>query len=262
LTEIGPHLIAHQFTYTSYTQEHQHLYQEKNMSQTQAVTPPKSVSPSKSRVFQSVYGTPDRVRFFDAFHAKPPEQTIRAFILQHQDQKWCPSGNTCRNWIQQEAESAETPLRRPQPKQRGGRPLNQAAKDQVEIMARGPRELRLRDWQFHAEAAGVSDGTLRRYCKRRKPPVLRSERLPIQKVYNKETAVGYHWIFHEKGYRDGIRREPWEIAGNAVAVGSSAAAAPPQALVAASNLKPQAHVTPSNFYEYVGERAIMDETRP
>jgi hypothetical protein len=93
----------------------------------------------------------------------------------------------------------------------------------------------------------VSDGTLRRYCKRRKPPVLRSERLPIQKVYNKETAVGHHWIFHEKGYRDGIRRRQWEISG--ADAGSSAAVASPQALV-----------TPSNFYEYVGERAIMDES--
>jgi hypothetical protein len=205
-------------------------------------------SPLRSRIYQKVYHTPDRTRFFDAFHAKPADQTIGAFVKEHKHQEWCPCGNTLRRWLQQEAESTRTPTRRPPEKPRGRRAFNQAALDQVEIMARGPRELRLRDWQYHSEQAGVSDNTLRRYCKRRKPPVLRSERVPKQVIYNKETAVGYHWIFHEKGYKDGIKREPWEMSGNTA--GSLAAVAPqapqePQA--------PQALISPSNFYEYVGQ---------
>jgi hypothetical protein len=170
-------------------------------------SPPKSTS----RTYQKVYHTPDRTRFFDAFHAKPPEQTIGAFVRQHKHHEWCPSGNTLRKWLQQEAESTRTPTRRPPEKPRGRRALSQAALEQVEMMARGPRELRLQNWEYHAEKAGMSVGSMRRYCRRRQPPVLRSERLPIQKIYNKDTAVGYHWIFHEKGYKDGIKRDASEI---------------------------------------------------
>jgi hypothetical protein len=187
--------------------------------------PPKSSPPkSTSRTYQKVYHTPDRTRFFDAFHAKPPEQTIGAFVRQHKHHEWCPSGNTLRKWLQQEAESTRTPTRRPPEKPRGRRALSQAALEQVEIMARGPRELRLQNWEYHAEKAGMSVGSMRRYCRRRKPPVLRSERLPVQKIYNKDTAVGYHWIFHEKGYKDGIKRDPGEISGGSD--GAEAAVAP------------------------------------
>jgi hypothetical protein len=182
-------------------------------------SPPKTTS----RTYQKVYHTPDRTRFFDAFHAKPPEQTINAFVKQHKHREWCPSGATLRRWLQQEAESTRTPTRRPPEKPRGRRADNQAALEQVEIMARGPRELRLQNWEYHAEKAGMSVGSMRRYCRRRKPPVLRSERLPAQKIYNKDTAVGYHWIFHEKGYKDGIKRDPSEISGHE---GASADVAP------------------------------------
>ena len=242
--------MSHPTTYNSQPLNPDESVYQNTSKQPNDMSESRAVSPLRSRTFQKVYHTPDRTRFLDAFHAKPPEQTIYAFVKEHKHQEWCPCGNTLRKWLQQEAESTQTPTRRPRDKPRGGRPFNQAAVDQVEIMARGPRELRLRDWAYHSEQAGVSDNTLRRYCKRRKPPVLKSERLPKQVIYNKETAVGYHWIFHEKGYKDGIKREPWEIPGNTA--GSSAPEAP-QA--------PQTLLPPSSFYDYVGERALMDEPR-
>ena len=177
---------------------------------------------SNLREFTAEYHTPQRTRFFDAFHAKPPDQTIFAFVKEHKHQDWCPSQNTLRRWLQQEEESARTPTRRPPAKARGRRPLQDAALEQVETMARGPQELRLRNWQYHSEQAGVSMRTMRRYCKRRVPPVLRTERrwpkptISLKKKAPMRTddchdgrsnlATG-QWILHEKGYDDGILME-------------------------------------------------------
>jgi len=49
---------------------------------------------SNLREFTAEYHTPQRTRFFDAFHAKPPDQTIFAFVKEHKHQDWCPSQNT------------------------------------------------------------------------------------------------------------------------------------------------------------------------
>jgi hypothetical protein len=168
LTKDGerPHLAADQFTSPSKRkrisrpkENTSQITRKYNMPQTRAQ---QSSTSSTSRSFQSVYHTPDQTRFFDALHAKPPDQAIGAFVKQHKHQEWCPCGNTLRRWLQQEAESTRTPTRRPPEKPRGRPALSQAALDQVEIMARGPRDLRLRNWQYHADQAGASIGTMRR----------------------------------------------------------------------------------------------------
>lgn len=83
-----PHSIADQFTDT-YIQ-YQPLNTNKSIK-TPLNHTKQDATDSRAldleREYTAEYHTPQRTRFFDAFHAKPPDQSINAFVKEHKHQE-------------------------------------------------------------------------------------------------------------------------------------------------------------------------------
>ena len=189
------------------------------------------------------YRTPSRLRFFDAFDAKPKDQSMIDFCNQNKSYPWCPSQPTASRWLrdrQQQLEDPEgpSPGRCKRRKQRGVKKRDLSTV--IDFMACGPTTLRKKDYQYWQDVSKASYTTLKRRMNERKPPVIRSRRRKTTEIsqankdlrkeyglkYRDETAESLwqwihwtdeahldraqaidQWIFREKGNLEGLLME-------------------------------------------------------